>query len=85
MIKVGYAARFIGNTYLFHISFYVFFRYWKCDIQGAADGILKGKKVAIKDNVCVAGIPLINGSKILEGYIPDVDATIVTRILDAGI
>ena len=27
---------------------------------------------------------MMNGSSILEGYVPDVDATIVTRILDAG-
>ena len=40
--------------------------------------------MAIKDSICVAGIPMINGSKILEGYIPDIDATLVTRILDAG-
>ena len=41
--------------------------------------------MAIKDNVCVAGVPMINGSQILDGYTPDVDATVVTRILDAGI
>ena len=27
---------------------------------------------------------MMNGSTLLEGYIPEVDATIVTRILDAG-
>ena len=59
-------------------------RYWKCDIKGAPDGILKGKKIAIKDNCCVAGVPMCIGSTILEGYTPEVDATIVTRILDAG-
>jgi amidase len=32
----------------------------------------------------VAGLPLLNGSPILEGYISEVDATIVTRLLDAG-
>jgi amidase len=58
--------------------------YWRCSIKGAGSGILKGKKVAIKDNTCVAGIPMMNGSAILEGYVPDVDATVVTRILDAG-
>ena len=58
--------------------------YWRCEIQGAPDGPLAGKRVAIKDNVCVAGIPMMNGSATVEGYIPDVDATIVTRILDAG-
>ncbi|XP_060581871.1 amidase-like [Ruditapes philippinarum] len=58
--------------------------YWRCDIEGAKDGILKGKTLAIKDNVCVAGVPMMNGSKIMEGYVPDIDATVVTRILDAG-
>ncbi|MFO1039865.1 MAG: amidase [Geminicoccaceae bacterium] len=58
--------------------------YVKTEIQGAARGKLKGKRVAIKDNVCVAGVPMMNGSSTLEGYVPDVDATIVTRILDAG-
>jgi len=58
--------------------------YWKCSIKGATSGPLAGKKIAIKDNVCVAGIPMMNGSNVLEGFVPDVDATIVTRILDAG-
>ncbi len=58
--------------------------YWKCSIQGAETGLLSGKKIAIKDNVCVAGMPMMNGSDVLEGYVPDVDATVVTRILDAG-
>ena len=40
--------------------------------------------MAIKDNVCVAGVPMTNGASTLEGYVPDIDATIVTRILDAG-
>src|SRR4029434_5411884 len=35
-------------------------------------------------NVCLAGVPMMNGASTLEGYVPDVDATIVTRILDAG-
>ena len=56
----------------------------RCDIAPADGGILAGKRVAIKDTVCVAGVPMRNGSATLEGYVPDVDATIVTRILDAG-
>ena len=43
-----------------------------------------GKKVALKDNVCLAGVPMMNGASTLEGYTPDVDATVVTRLLDAG-
>jgi amidase len=37
-----------------------------------------------KDNIMVAGVPMMNGSATLEGYVPDVDATAVTRVLDAG-
>jgi len=58
--------------------------YWRTEIRGAADGALAGKRVAVKDNVCVAGVPMMNGSRVLEGYVPEVDATVVTRILDAG-
>src|SRR5881398_1676907 len=58
--------------------------YQKCSIKGASSGSLAGKRIAIKDNVCVAGVPMMNGSSVLESYVPDFDATIVTRILDAG-
>ena len=57
---------------------------WKASIKGKARGPLAGKTVVIKDNVCVAGLPMMNGSATLEGYVPNVDATLVTRILDAG-
>lgn len=53
-------------------------------IEGARRGKLSGKRVAIKDNVCVAGVPMMNGASILEGYAPEIDATIVTRLLDEG-
>src|ERR1700751_2947094 len=58
--------------------------YVKTEIEGAASGKLKGKKIALKDNICLAGVPMMNGASTMEGYVPDVDATIVTRILDAG-
>jgi amidase len=58
--------------------------YYKSEVQGAPSGKLKGKRIALKDNVCLAGVPMMNGASTLEGYVPDVDATIVTRILDAG-
>ena len=58
--------------------------YWKTEITGAPSGKLTGKLVAIKDNVCVAGVPMMSGASILEGYVPDIDATIVSRILDSG-
>ena len=58
--------------------------YVKGEIRGSGDGVLAGKRVGIKDAICVAGFPMINGAKGMEGYIPDVDATVVTRVLDAG-
>src|ERR1700748_412940 len=58
--------------------------YWKTNIRTGSEGLLSGKKVAIKDNICVAGVPMMNGSALLEGYVPELDATVVTRILDAG-
>lgn len=57
---------------------------WKCSIKGAPEGPLKGKRVGIKDNISVAGIPLLNGSAMMQGYIPPEDATLITRILQAG-
>jgi amidase len=58
--------------------------YWKTNIKATGEGLLSGKRVAIKDNICVAGVPMMNGSALLEGYVPEIDATVVTRILDAG-
>jgi amidase len=58
--------------------------YVKTTVEGAASGKLKGKKVALKDNICLAGVPMMNGASTLEGYVPDVDATVAARILDAG-
>jgi amidase len=58
--------------------------YVKTEVKGAASGKLAGKTVVLKDNVCLAGVPMMNGASTLEGYVPDVDATIVTRLLDAG-
>ena len=46
----------------------------KTDIPGAESGRLKGKTVAIKDNVMVNGLPLNNGTRVLDGFIADEDA-----------
>lgn len=58
--------------------------YVKAEVKGATSGPLEGRKVVLKDNVCLAGVPMMNGASTLEGYVPDLDATIVTRMLDAG-
>ena len=56
----------------------------KTEVRGAPRGPLHGRTVALKDNVCLAGVPMMNGASTLKGYTPDVDATVVTRLLDAG-
>src|SRR5882672_10085002 len=58
--------------------------YCKTDVRGARSGKLKGRTVVVKDNVMLAGVPMMNGASTLVGYVPEVDATVVTRILDAG-
>lgn len=57
--------------------------YVKTEVKGVARGELQGKTVALKDNVMLAGVPMMNGSSIVEGYVPDIDATIVTRLCQA--
>jgi len=57
---------------------------WKCRIEGAAEGVLAGKTVSYKDHIAVAGMPMSFGCFALEGFIPDFDATVVTRVLEAG-
>src|SRR2546425_504171 len=58
--------------------------YRKTSVKGASTGKLKGKRVAVKDNIMLAGVPMMNGASTLEGYVPDFDATVVSRILDEG-
>jgi amidase len=58
--------------------------YVTSEIKAADDGPLAGRRVAIKDNIEVAGLPMMNGSATVEGYVPRRDATVVTRVLDAG-
>lgn len=58
--------------------------YWKSDIPGAAGGPLSGLTFAVKDNICVSGVPMMNGASFLEGYVPEIDASVVSRLLDAG-
>ena len=57
---------------------------WRCRIEGPSGGLLTGRTVSFKDHVSVAGIPLTFGTRVLEDLVPDVDATIATRVLEAG-
>ena len=48
------------------------------------EGILSGTRIAMKDSVAIAGVPLTCGSAILQGFVPRQDATVTDRILRAG-
>ncbi|PYR78822.1 MAG: Asp-tRNA(Asn)/Glu-tRNA(Gln) amidotransferase GatCAB subunit A [Acidobacteria bacterium] len=45
---------------------------------------LAGVPIALKDNMCTTGAPTTACSRILEGYRPPYDATVVRRLRDAG-
>ena len=47
-------------------------------------GPLLGVPIAIKDIICVRGMRNTCGSRILEDFVPPYDATVVTRLRDAG-
>ena len=52
--------------------------------RGEDPGPLAGVPVALKDNLCTRGIPTTCSSRILEGWRPPYDATVVERVLAAG-
>lgn len=56
----------------------------RTSIPGAASGLLTGVRLGVKDSILVAGVPMRNGSEELASFVPDEDATIVTRALAAG-
>src|SRR3984957_20611307 len=52
--------------------------------RGEDPGPLAGVPIALKDNLCTRGIPTTCASKILEGWRPPYDATVVELLRDAG-
>ncbi|MBI5446877.1 MAG: amidase, partial [Deltaproteobacteria bacterium] len=58
--------------------------HYRCVVPGAGTGPLAGREVVLKDNIMLAGVPMMNGTSILDGYVPEIDATVATRVLDAG-
>ena len=52
--------------------------------RGEDPGPLAGVPVALKDNLCTRGIPTTCSSRMLEGWAPPYDATVVERLAAAG-
>ena len=52
--------------------------------RGQSVGALAGVPIAIKDNLCQMGVPTTCSSKILDGWRPPYNATVIDRVLAAG-
>ena len=59
---------------------------WKCTVSDrlAKGGKLAGKTFSMKDNVGLKGVPMLLGTDFIKNFVPDCDASVVTRILEAG-
>lgn len=57
---------------------------WLGPVEPTGRGLLDGFQIGVKDAICVAGMPARNGSPLLADFVPEIDATVVTRILAAG-
>ncbi len=56
-----------------------------CSVRAeGCEGTLSGRRVAVKDAIAIAGIPLTCGSRILQGYVPAEDSVVADRLLRAG-
>ncbi|RFU30447.1 hypothetical protein B7463_g5915, partial [Scytalidium lignicola] len=60
---------------------------WKCTVKDkrpTPSGLLEGKTVVLKDCIALAGVPFLLGTEMIKDYVPKMDATLVTRMLEAG-
>ena len=53
-------------------------------VEFKPNGALAGLPISVKDNICTKGIMTTAGSRILEGYVPPFDATVVSKIKEQG-
>ncbi|RSH80101.1 hypothetical protein EHS25_007303 [Saitozyma podzolica] len=59
---------------------------WKCVIKDTKPnhGLLAGRTICLKDTIAVKGVPCLLGTDMIKDWVPNTDATITTRILEAG-
>lgn len=56
-----------------------------CRVAAAEPGsALAGMRLAIKDSIAVADVPLTLGSAVLDDFVPNIDAVVIDRVLRAG-
>jgi len=85
MVKTGYrSSGGLGKTVTELDRKYGFFAKAVRPKKNAKKGALAGVAVSVKDNICVKGVQSAAGSRILEGYEPPFDATVVARAREAG-
>ncbi|KAK1978460.1 amidase [Colletotrichum cereale] len=59
---------------------------WRCRVEDKTKkgGLMAGKTIAIKDSIAVKDVPMLLGTDFVKDYVPNTDATCVTRLLEAG-
>lgn len=55
-----------------------------CRVKASGEGLLAGKRIGLKDNISVGGVPLTCGSAVLRDYVPKTDSVLASRLLEAG-
>lgn len=56
----------------------------KSNEPSATSGPMAGMRIGLKDNIAVAGVPMTCASRILQGFVPTIDAAVTQRLIEAG-